>query len=272
MRGVIGNPRPPLLLIHGYLDSWKSFSSVIPLIDHSIGVIAVTLRGWGDSSKAGPYTVSAYAGDIRLFLQRLGVTKVVLAGHSMGTLISTLVAASYPELVAGLVLIGGGTTLDPKTVVDTNTKTTLADVGQTIQAWPEGQSDLGFLMSFQLDDIKKFIQQGRIPRQFVEQIMTETKKADVRAYKEAWQDMLNENHASMLKQISCPCVVIWGTEDVIFPQVEQVILQRFLATKGKVKFCPVKGATHATHWSHPDAVAAHINEMICATPDSCIVQ
>merc|ERR1712172_331165 len=98
----------PLVLVHGYLDSHRSFSRVLERVAApGRRLVALTLRGWGDSSKTGSYTIDSYAEDIVDALTTLNISKAVLGGHSMGTLIGTAVAARHPARVEKLVLMGG---------------------------------------------------------------------------------------------------------------------------------------------------------------------
>src|SRR5262245_11321468 len=75
-----------LLLLHGYSDSWRSFRLVLPLLARLGRVIALDLRGHGDSpAPAGDYSPVRLAGDVAGFMDRLGLGAVTLVGHSMGS-------------------------------------------------------------------------------------------------------------------------------------------------------------------------------------------
>ena len=58
-----GDAGTPVLLIHGFPESWWAFHSLIPLLARTHRVIAVDLRGFGDSSPAGPDDDSATVAD-----------------------------------------------------------------------------------------------------------------------------------------------------------------------------------------------------------------
>lgn len=67
----------PLILLHGYSDSWRSFE---PLMDHlpqSIRTIAITARGHGDSPKPadGVYSVSQFAADAAAAMDVLSIAR-----------------------------------------------------------------------------------------------------------------------------------------------------------------------------------------------------
>ncbi|MER8041800.1 alpha/beta fold hydrolase [Streptomyces sp. NPDC094032] len=105
---------PVLLLIHGSASSTRSWDALVPLLVGSHRVIRVDLLGHGRSAKPvdASYTVPEQAHRVGAVLDRLGVDRVVVVGHSSGGVVATALASQRPELVAGLVLIGTGPGLD----------------------------------------------------------------------------------------------------------------------------------------------------------------
>ena len=97
-----------VVFVHGWPDSWRSFEPVMNALPSTIGAISVSLRGFGGSD-APPdgYTPDDFAADVHDLAEHLDVTSAVFVGHSMGSLVVQRLAASHPEMVAGLVLIGG---------------------------------------------------------------------------------------------------------------------------------------------------------------------
>lgn len=101
-----GSGNTTILFVHGlgsYLPAWKN--NVVDL-KKQYRCIAIDLPGYGKSSK-GNYegSMQFYAKIIKEFADKLGLKKVVLAGHSMGGQISIVTALAYPELVEKLVLV-----------------------------------------------------------------------------------------------------------------------------------------------------------------------
>ena len=63
----------PILLVHGWPETWWAFRSVIPLLAASHRVVAVDLRGFGDSTASeGDYTVEASAEDLHRLIEHVG--------------------------------------------------------------------------------------------------------------------------------------------------------------------------------------------------------
>jgi len=253
---------PPLILVHGYLDSWRSWSRVLPRL--SVGgrrVLAITLRGWGDSDKCGAYTIDAYAADIIAVLDAFSIPKAVLGGHSMGTIISTAVAARQPDRVAQLVLCGASPKMDPAYICDPD-GTTFQDIGDLTAGFKDTNSvDKDFLESFQLGDLKPFMQSKKVDAAFGEQVMRETVKADVRAYGEAWNGMLVNDHTAELCNVKATALLVWGTQDGVFPEQQQQALMEQLG--GGASLVKVEGAPHGVIWTHAEEVAVHMNTFLC---------
>ncbi|QQK76249.1 alpha/beta hydrolase [Salicibibacter cibarius] len=99
---------PVCVLLHGFPQNWFSWRYVIPELRHSYKVIAVDLRGYGDSDK--PEEIKSYdkqvmASDIQGLLRHLGVQKAIIVGHDRGARVARRLAIDFPELVDKLVLI-----------------------------------------------------------------------------------------------------------------------------------------------------------------------
>lgn len=107
----------PVLLLHGYSDSWHSYGRVLLHLPEDIRTFALTLRGHGDSSRpeAG-YRFRDYAADAAAFMDVLHLEAAVVVGHSLGSSIAQRSAIDHPERTLGVVLIGAFANL-PKSPV-----------------------------------------------------------------------------------------------------------------------------------------------------------
>jgi len=96
----------PLVLVHGYPLDHSIWNEVLPLLEKDFDIILPDLRGFGGSDTVeSQYQISDMAADIAGLLDKLGIEKAVIAGHSMGGYISLAFARAYPDRVAGLGLI-----------------------------------------------------------------------------------------------------------------------------------------------------------------------
>ena len=97
---------PPTLLLHGignYGRYWDLFAAAIA---GRLRLIAPDARGHGESGRPpGGYAPADFAADALAVLDRLGVKRAVVVGHSMGGLHSIYLAARYPERVQALVIV-----------------------------------------------------------------------------------------------------------------------------------------------------------------------
>lgn len=96
---------PPLVMLHGIWDTWRTFAAVAPRLADGRSVYALDLRGHGASDKPGQgYRHADYAADVEDVLAHLPAARVDLLGFSLGSLVAIHLAADQPERVARLVL------------------------------------------------------------------------------------------------------------------------------------------------------------------------
>jgi len=99
----------PLLLVHGFPESWWAFHKVIPLLAETHRVFAVDLRGFGDSSHDdGDYGSAVSAEDLHRLIAHLGVGPVHLSGQDISGGTVFRLAATHPEDVLSLTAIEMG--------------------------------------------------------------------------------------------------------------------------------------------------------------------
>ncbi|MDP9352834.1 MAG: alpha/beta hydrolase, partial [Chloroflexota bacterium] len=95
-----------LICLHGYADSWYSYSRLLPLLPAHYHTYALSQRGHGDSERPiNGYTVNDLAADVTAFMDAVSVPSATIVGDSSGAIIARRVAESHPERVARLVLI-----------------------------------------------------------------------------------------------------------------------------------------------------------------------
>lgn len=96
----------PLVLLTGLGNTAAVYDDLAPLLARQHPVMALTRRGFGGSSApATGYDVATRVEDLRLALDRLGLERVVLVGHSIAGDELTAFAGRYPQRVAALVYL-----------------------------------------------------------------------------------------------------------------------------------------------------------------------
>ncbi len=101
-----GGAGPPALLLHSLAAHSHWWDWTAPLLATRFSVIALDLRGHGESGWADPaaYHASDYAGDIVAVLDHLGWQAPLVIGHSLGGYVGAWLAAHHPERVGALVI------------------------------------------------------------------------------------------------------------------------------------------------------------------------
>jgi non-heme chloroperoxidase len=115
-----GNPKGlPLLMLHGFTDSWPSFEPLAEQLPQTFRTILLSQRGHGNSAKPiNCYNVAEFAKDASDALDYLEIDRAVILGHCMGSLVAMHLAAHSPQRVIGLVLIGAMRTLKGNAVAE----------------------------------------------------------------------------------------------------------------------------------------------------------
>jgi len=100
---------PVVLAAHGITSNHRSWSLVAAALGPDATLVAPDLRGRGRSNGLpAPYTIAQHADDCAAVLEHLGAGPAVVAGHSMGGFVATMLATRHPDLVHAAVLVDGG--------------------------------------------------------------------------------------------------------------------------------------------------------------------
>ena len=107
MHYVRGGQGSPVVLIHGFPQTWFEWRKQMPVLARNHTVIAVDLRGAGDSDvPEGPYDHATMAGDVHALLTQLGLASgVQVVAHDVGASIAYAYAAQWPSEVSRMVVL-----------------------------------------------------------------------------------------------------------------------------------------------------------------------
>jgi pimeloyl-ACP methyl ester carboxylesterase len=104
-----GTTGSPILLVHGFPETWWTFRKLIPLLAADHRVFAVDLRGFGDSDNApGEYDSKTSAEDLHLLIAQLGVGPVHLTGQDISGGTVFRLATTHPQDVLSFTAIEMG--------------------------------------------------------------------------------------------------------------------------------------------------------------------
>lgn len=97
---------PPLILLHGWPQTWREWSAVMPTLAAQHWVIAPDMRGLGDSSRPKQgYDARSVAGDIVELMDHLKIPSTHLVGHDLGALVAYALASGWRDRVSALAII-----------------------------------------------------------------------------------------------------------------------------------------------------------------------
>ena len=111
-----GRHGSPIVLIHGFCASSYCFRLLAPRLARDHRVYALDLNGFGYTQRPhdpAAYDLDGQAALVRETLDRLGLGKADLVGHSFGAVVALRVAEMQPRRVGRLVLISPATTIAP---------------------------------------------------------------------------------------------------------------------------------------------------------------
>ncbi|MFF2090218.1 alpha/beta fold hydrolase [Paenibacillus sp. NPDC058174] len=106
-----------VILLHGFCGSSRYWHKVCPLLSDNYRIIMPQLRGHGETTAPeGAYTMELMADDVLCLMDKLGIHKASLFGHSLGGYITLAFADQYPHRLAGLGLIHSTALPDSETM------------------------------------------------------------------------------------------------------------------------------------------------------------
>ena len=98
---------PPVVLLHETAVSGRIYEATLPILGKRVRAIAVDTPGYGASAPPPePPSIAGYAERLALFLDALGLDRVVLVGNHTGGAIAIQLAVDHPERIPALVVVG----------------------------------------------------------------------------------------------------------------------------------------------------------------------
>lgn len=227
---------PVVVMLHGYTDTWFSFSRVLPLMPSTLRIIVPDQRGHGasDRPEAG-YSMPEFASDVVQLLEALQIQRATVVGHSMGSFVARQVALAAPDRVERLVLIGAGATARNDAV---------GELRKSVDALTD-PVDVAFAREFQASMVQR-----PVPPEFLDRVVADTARVPARVWKSVLAGILE--HTIDHSAIRQPTLVIGGDRDTVFTQSDQEHLAR-LIPNATVRI--VAGIGHSLQWEQPDLFA-----------------
>jgi pimeloyl-ACP methyl ester carboxylesterase len=232
--------RSPLLLIHGFGASTDHWRHNINGLCEDFEVYAIDLLGYGRSAKPKlDYSTNLWRDQLYDFINQVIGKPVVFAGNSLGGYVSLCVAAQFPDIAAGLVLLNSAGQFSSQQEIETKegevqnktenkTENKKQSIGQKILGntakWIFKQKFAQFILFQYLRQpwtirrtLKKvYLDKNAITNQLVEDIhrpSCDDGAFDVFASLFSTTQRQGEKNDILLQQLGCPLLLIWGEAD-----------------------------------------------------------
>lgn len=234
-----GGSGTPVILSHGFLMDHTMFDQQVEALGRSHRVITWDERGFGGTSATGDFTYWDSARDVLGLMDHLGIDTAVIGGMSQGGFLSLRVALLAPERTKGLILID--------TQSGTEAPETVEPYNQLHAAWVEhGAAAVQEVIAGII------LGPGEWPQWYAKWALLEPEQ-----FSRAFGCLMHRDDITdRLGEITCPSLIIHGTDDVAIPMVKAELLRDGLG--GPVELVTVAGAPHASNITHPNEVNSAI--------------
>ena len=225
----------PLIMLHGYSDSWFSFSRVLTPLARETRVYALDLRGHGKTDKpAGGYLMRDLAADVIAFMDAKGIVRATVIGHSMGGFVAQQVAFAAPTRVSRLILVG--------TVRKPTNLAAFGELEKAVMSLSDPVPD-AFAREFQLSTVYT-----PVGDEFINRAVEESLRLPARVWKELATGMIATEAAVSLGRSGIPTLVVRGEKDAYVTEAEADALAKMVAAKRQKTYA---NTGHAVHWERP---------------------
>jgi non-heme chloroperoxidase len=239
-----------VILLHGYGDSWFSYSRVLPLLPGDFRIIAPDLRGHGRTSQPDSgYALRDLATDVLALMDALGIERAVVVGHSMGGLVAQQVALLAPKRVSGIMLVATATEVSRFNKISDLEQA----VGGLVDPIPEA-----FVREFQGSMMKQ-----PLPQEFFERVIAESHRLSAHVWKAVMYGMLATGAPAGLAGSGIPALIVWGAHDPWVPRKSQDdLLAQFPGSKLNV----YDDVAHTPNWERPERFAQDLERFVRSVP------
>jgi len=237
----------PVIFLHGWPDSWFTYSRVLPLLPPDIHAFTPDQRGFGDSDRPEHgYDIDDFAADVLAFMDAMSLTRAAFVGHSFGSFVARALAIAAPARVDRLVLIGTGIA---------NGNAVIDEVRAAMVHLRDPVSD-AFAREFQASTAY-----APLPEAFFDLIVAESLKLPARVWRAALDGLAAYDDRPQLARITHPTHLLWGDQDALFSRAHQ---ERVLAAIAGSTLTVYEETGHCPNWERPELVAADLAQLLRA--------
>jgi pimeloyl-ACP methyl ester carboxylesterase len=248
---------PALVLLHGFACSIRWWDGVVPSLAREHHVIRFDLLGHGGSEKPKHgYGMESQARRVAQALDRLGVRRATVVGHSMGGSVATALADERPRLVKSVVILDSPASKGDAQLPFTARLAFAPVLGQAVmRVASDGMIGNGLESAF-ADGFD-------VPDEFVEDVqdMTYTSYDDSHRGADDYSD--ERGLADRLADETVPLLVVFGSEDEL---VDPDSAQGYRKVPG-ARIVVLDGVGHSPHVERPAATARLVEDFLAQKPE-----
>ncbi|WP_425862137.1 alpha/beta fold hydrolase [Arthrobacter sp. TWP1-1] len=235
----------PLLLLHAWGESRRSFDRLLPCLD-SFRVYAPDLRGQGDADKPeGGYSLAEQAEDAAAILAALEVPRAFVLGSSSGGYVAQQLALMHPDLVAALVLVGSPASLQGRPAFAAEVEALTDPVEED---WVR-------------ESLSWFPLVQDVPPWYFQDRVADGARMPANAWKRILAGLCAATPPTAAGDIQAPTLILWGARDNLLPRWQQDILVERIDC-AVLKAYPEAG--HLVLWECPGQVAMDATAFLLA--------
>ncbi len=237
----------PVVLLHGFAGTWRSFQRLLPCLPESFHTLALTQRGHGEAGHPDTgFRPGDFAADVAAFLDDLHIQAAVIVGHSMGSGVAQRFAIDYPERVLGLVLVSPRAKMSERPGLQELYETTISKLTDPV--------DPAFVRSF-MDGV--FVRP--VPEAYFKQAIEDAMKVPAHVWKRAFKTAMEEDLVRDLDAIDVPTLLIWGAEDASVPEADREAIAEAMAGARQMVY---PGVGHGPHAEVPERFAGDLTAFV----------
>lgn len=234
----------PVLLLHAWGESRRAFDRLVSLLPDTVRVMAFDQRGHGDADvPAAGYSLADFADDVEAFMDAAGLSSAVLLGVSSGGYVAQQVAATHPERVAGLVLVGSPRTLRGRPLFADEVDQ-LRDPVQ--ESWV--RESLTWFPRFQ-----------DVPPAYVDDRVRDGARIPAHVWRETLQGLCAAAPPTDAGTITSPTLIVWGARDELLSRAQQEDLVGAIPGSHLVVY---EHTGHLVLWEQPERVARDLTAFV----------
>ena len=241
----------PVVFIHGFPHNRSLWSPQVSALVDRARCIAPDIRGFGETSRHGPFTIDQFADDIALLLRSLGVERAVVTGLSMGGYVAFALWRRHRSIVRALVLAHTRAGADSEE--GREKRRALIEVARTRGPGAVADGQITGMV-------------GKTTREhrpgLVDEVHRMLGSASVEGIVGALEAMMGRvDSTETLATIDVPTLVIAGSEDALIPRRDSEILNEGI--RGS-RLEVIERAGHVSNLERPAAFNHLLSEFLAA--------